>query len=257
MRFLLAALAVATFAFSASAQSKSTKEAIRGSGSYGAAGCGLGALVFGNQRGIVQVLAVTTNGTSASQTFGITSGTSNCGPGVYAEGTKDFVEANREVVAKDISRGSGEAIGALAVINGCRALRGVGASQGAWDEGRGEVDDALAVIAAMRRAGEPLLLAGFSFGAYVASQAAARLPDDAKPRRLVLVGPSTQRQQMPAVPADTVVIHGEADEVVPLAATLDWARPQALPVVVVPGVGHFFHGQLPLLRSIVVGAWQR
>ena len=48
----------------------------------------------------------------------------------------------------------------------------------------------------------------------------------------------------------------EADEVVPLGATFDWARPQALPVVVVPGVGHFFHGQLPLLKSIVVGAWQ-
>ena len=127
-------------------------------------------------------------------------------------------------------------------------FRGVGASQGAWDEGRGEIDDALAVIAAMRRPGEPLLLAGFSFGAYVASQAAARLPDDAKPQRLVLVGRSTQKQRLPAVPADTVVIHGEADDVVPLSATLDWARPQALPVIVFPGTGHFFHGQLGLLK---------
>jgi len=131
-------------------------------------------------------------------------------------------------------------------------FRGVGASEGAWDEGRGEVDDALAVIAASRRPGEALLLAGFSFGAYVASQAAARLPDDAKPQRLVLVGPSTQKQQMPAVPADTVVIHGEADDVVPLSATLDWARPQALPVIVFPGVGHFFHGQLGLLKHTLV-----
>ena len=144
-------------------------------------------------------------------------------------------------------------------------FRGVGASQGAWDEGRGEVDDALAVIAAFSgpnsaAGGEaplPFLLAGFSFGAYVASQAAAHLADDAKPQRLVLVGPSTQKQQMPSVPADTVVIHGETDEVVPLSATLDWARPQSLPVIVFPGVGHFFHGQLALLRNVVVQQLQR
>jgi alpha/beta superfamily hydrolase len=131
-------------------------------------------------------------------------------------------------------------------------FRGVGTSEGAWDEGRGEIDDALAVIAAMRRDGEPLLLAGFSFGAYVASQAATRLPDDAKPQRLALVGPSTQKQTLPAVPADTVVIHGEADDVVPLSATLAWARPQALPVIVFPGTGHFFHGQLGLLKNVLV-----
>lgn len=131
-------------------------------------------------------------------------------------------------------------------------FRGVGASEGAWDEGRGEVDDALAVIAAMRRDGEPLLLAGFSFGAFVASEAASRLSDEAKPQRLALVGPSTQKQKMPAVPADTVVIHGEADDVVPLSATLDWARPQSLPVIVFPGTGHFFHGQLGLLKNVLV-----
>ena len=131
-------------------------------------------------------------------------------------------------------------------------FRGVGASAGAWDDGVGEVDDALAVIAAHRAVGEPFMLAGFSFGAYVASQAAARLADDAKPRRMVLVGPSTQRQQMASVPADTIVIHGETDDVVPLTATLDWARPLALPVVVFPGVGHFFHGQLGVLKNWVV-----
>jgi alpha/beta superfamily hydrolase len=131
-------------------------------------------------------------------------------------------------------------------------FRGVGASQGAWDDGAGEVDDALAVIAAQREPALPLLLAGFSFGGYVAATAAQRLPDGAKPQRLVLVAPSTQKQAVPAVPADTVVIHGEADEVVPLAATLDWARPQALPVVVFPGVGHFFHGQLALLKNVLL-----
>jgi uncharacterized protein len=135
-------------------------------------------------------------------------------------------------------------------------FRGVGASTGVWDEGRGELDDALAVIAHFRINGQPWVLSGFSFGAYIASQAALSLGDDAqsnlKPTRMVLVGPSTQRQVMPAVPADTVVIHGEADDVVPLSATLDWARPQNLPVIVFPGVGHFFHGQLARLRTVVV-----
>ncbi|MEQ1686903.1 MAG: alpha/beta fold hydrolase [Burkholderiaceae bacterium] len=131
-------------------------------------------------------------------------------------------------------------------------FRGVGASQGAWDEGVGEVDDALAVIDAHRDPATPLMLAGFSFGAYVATQAATRLADDSKPQRLVLVGPSTEKQQMAAVPADTLVIHGESDEVVPLSATLAWARPQNLPVIVFPGVGHFFHGQLALLKTVIV-----
>ncbi|MBW8830427.1 MAG: alpha/beta fold hydrolase [Burkholderiales bacterium] len=135
-------------------------------------------------------------------------------------------------------------------------FRGVGASQGAWDEGAGEIDDALAVIATHRQPGERFMLAGFSFGAYVASQAAARLPEDAKPERMALVGPSTQKQQMANVPADTIVVHGEADDVVPLAATFDWARPQALPVIVMPGVGHFFHGQITQLKNLLVGQLQ-
>lgn len=132
-------------------------------------------------------------------------------------------------------------------------FRGVGASQGAWDGGRGEVDDALAVVAAHRDAAQPLVLGGFSFGGYVASQAAARL--EAPAQRLLLVAPATGNFDVAAVPEDTLVVHGEADDVVPLAATLDWARPQSLPVVVVPGVGHFFHGRLPLLKSIVLRAF--
>jgi alpha/beta superfamily hydrolase len=129
-------------------------------------------------------------------------------------------------------------------------FRGIGASQGSWDAGRGEVDDMLAVIEAHRGAGEALALGGFSFGAYVASQAAARIGHDAL-AHLVLVGPATRNFEVAPVPADTLVVHGEQDDVVPLQATLDWARPQALPVVVVPGVGHFFHGQLPLLKRLV------
>jgi alpha/beta superfamily hydrolase len=133
-------------------------------------------------------------------------------------------------------------------------FRGTGASQGVWDDGRGEVDDALAVVAACRQPGEPLVLAGFSFGAYVASQAAARLSPDQAASRLVLVG-SAASFPLAAVPPGTVVIHGEADDVAPLAALLDWARPHTLPVTVLPGVGHFFHGQLPLLKSLIVAAF--
>jgi alpha/beta superfamily hydrolase len=135
-------------------------------------------------------------------------------------------------------------------------FRGVGASDGAWDEGRGEVDDALAVVRSARQRPEfaalPLALAGFSFGAFIAAAAAERLAGADKPRRVVLVAPSTQKQQVPAVPAGSVVIHGDIDELVPLEATLGWARPQSLPVIVFPGVGHFFHGQLGWLKSVVV-----
>lgn len=138
-------------------------------------------------------------------------------------------------------------------------FRGIGSSEGAWDEGRGEVDDALAVVQASRAAGQPLVLAGFSFGGYVASQAAARLAegDGADPaERLVLIAPAVVNFSAAAVSANTLVVHGETDDVVPLQACLDWARPQSLPVTVLPGAGHFFHGQLPVLKQIVMAAWQ-
>ena len=131
-------------------------------------------------------------------------------------------------------------------------FRGVGGSAGAWDEGRGEVDDALAVIEAHRDPALPLVLAGFSFGGAMAAIAAARLPEERRAQRLLLVAPSSRNFAMPAVPEDTVLIHGEADDVVPLSASLDFARPLSLPVIVVPGVGHFFHGQLPLLKRLAV-----
>jgi alpha/beta superfamily hydrolase len=136
-------------------------------------------------------------------------------------------------------------------------FRGVGESAGRWAEGPGEIDDALAVVSARREPGEALVLAGFSFGAYVATQAAARLAQGgaaSAAERLVLLGAAASRFDVAAVPADTLVIHGETDDVVPLAAVFDWARPQSLPVTVIPGAGHFFHGQLPLLKSLVVGA---
>lgn len=141
-------------------------------------------------------------------------------------------------------------------------FRGVGQTAGSHDGGPGERDDMLAVIRAFHQddptvSALPLVLAGFSFGAYVTTLAAEALPADRKAERLLLVGPSTQRAIPAAVPADTLVIHGEADEVVPLSATLDWARPQNLPVIVMPGVGHFFHGQLTLLRDLILRSWHR
>ena len=137
-------------------------------------------------------------------------------------------------------------------------FRGVGRSQGQFDHGVGEVDDALSVIAACREADVPLALGGFSFGGYIAAQAAEQLAATNAPvQRVVLIGPATSTFPVPTVPADSLVIHGEADDVVPLRATLDWARPQGLPVVVLPGVGHYFHGQLTRLRDLVLRGWSQ
>ncbi len=113
----------------AAAAEKTTESAIRGTkGRYGDAGCGLGSMAFGDQPGAIQILAATTNGTFGNQTFGITTGTSNCGGLSGAQATKVFIEANREALAKDISRGSGETIGTLTWITGCNDSRSVGAS---------------------------------------------------------------------------------------------------------------------------------
>jgi hypothetical protein len=131
MRTFAIAVAGLLFATSAAAESKTvrqTSNAIQGTGRYGAAGCGLGSMAFGDQPGAVQIFAATTNGLFGTQTFGITTGTSNCGPGLFAMGTKNFVEANREALAKDISRGQGEAIGALTVINACADSSKVGSA---------------------------------------------------------------------------------------------------------------------------------
>jgi alpha/beta superfamily hydrolase len=134
-------------------------------------------------------------------------------------------------------------------------FRGVGASAGSHDEGRGELQDMLAVVRHAAPAGR-LALAGFSFGAFVTTHAFAALQPARAVDSLVLVGTAASRFAVAAIPpeahAKTLVIHGESDDTVPLAAVLDWARPQVLPVTVVPGVGHFFHGQLPLLKSLVV-----
>lgn len=129
-------------------------------------------------------------------------------------------------------------------------FRGTGESAGSYDEGNGEMLDAIAAAKFMHDnyPGLPLLLAGFSFGAYVQARAAAEL----LPQQLVLVAPAVGRFAMPDVPAGTLLIHGDMDEVVELHELLRWARPQHLPVIVLAGAGHFFHGRLTQLKDIVL-----
>lgn len=129
-------------------------------------------------------------------------------------------------------------------------FRGIGATSGSHDGGIGETDDLLAVAAYLRtRFGEgSFALAGFSFGSFVQTRVAKSIQAE----HIVLVGPAVNRFPAETVPPHTLVIHGEHDDVVPLQAVLDWARPQHLPIVVVPGGEHFFHGRLNLLAQIVV-----
>ncbi len=144
-------------------------------------------------------------------------------------------------------------------------FRGVGRSQGSHDQGIAETEDLLAVHAYAQAnfPGLPIVLAGFSFGAYVISRLAQQLALQGQPaQRLVLVGTASgavtgaRSYDTEAVAADTLVIHGDRDETVPLANVLAWAEPQELPVVVVPGADHFFHRKLHLLRNIVHSAWR-
>jgi len=132
-------------------------------------------------------------------------------------------------------------------------FRGVGASAGRYADGVGERDDALAVVAWCRERwpNRPLYLGGFSFGAAVAAAIAARVA----PAGLVTVAPPVDRLATdfvaPACP--WLLIHGDADEVVPPQPVLEWCSKLAAPprIVLLPGVGHFFHGRLAALREAV------
>jgi alpha/beta superfamily hydrolase len=134
-------------------------------------------------------------------------------------------------------------------------FRGVGASEGVHDAGEGEARDFLSVVEQVAPKGA-LAVAGFSFGSFVASHAIQALWDKRDIEKIVFVGTATERLAVADVPESlhekTLVVHGEQDDTVSLASVMDWARPQSLPVMVVPGGGHFFHGQLPLLKSLVV-----
>lgn len=131
-------------------------------------------------------------------------------------------------------------------------FRGVGASAGEFDSGEGELEDLLAAVQFARdEFGHlPLVLSGFSFGGYVSARAAQHLHP--QPHKLVLVAPAVGRFAMPHVPHNTLVLHGEHDEVIPLSDALNWARPQHLPIVVLPEAGHFFHGRLNQIKQIVL-----
>lgn len=135
-------------------------------------------------------------------------------------------------------------------------FRGVGESEGIFDHGTGEVDDVAAVTQTIQNqfhdhsSEMPLLLAGFSFGGGVQLRAAERL----NPQSLILIAPSIQQTNTPSlqeIREHTLIIHGNKDEIIPLNTVLDWAAPLSLPIVVVPGAGHFFHGNLTLLKRII------
>jgi uncharacterized protein len=139
-------------------------------------------------------------------------------------------------------------------------FRGVGKTEGQHDHGRGETDDMAILLAHMREQypGLPVALSGFSFGTFVQSHLAQRMSEQGAPaERLVLVGTAAGKWEMANVPADTILIHGELDDTIPLADVLDWARPQDLPIIVIPGADHFFHRKLQHIKNFVVEMWRR
>jgi len=139
-------------------------------------------------------------------------------------------------------------------------FRGVGASEGVHDHGIGETDDMALVHAWMveKYPGLPVTLSGFSFGTFVQSHLAQRLAEAGAPaERLVLVGAAAKKWEMAAIPADTILIHGELDDTIPLIDVLDWVRPQDIPVLVIPGADHFFHRKLQHIKGWVTQLWHR
>ncbi len=139
-------------------------------------------------------------------------------------------------------------------------FRGVGESEGVHDEGRGEQDDMLILLEHMQREypGVPVALSGFSFGTFVQSCLQKRLEQEGRPaERLVLVGSAAGKWAMPTVPSNSLVIHGELDDTITLAAVMEWLRPQDIPVLVIPGADHFFHRKLQHIRNYVTQNWHR
>ena len=154
-------------------------------------------------------------------------------------------------------------------------FRGVGATAGEHDDGVGEMEDLLHVTDWMRTPSSwnqfeatsqqawvqtantvPLVVSGFSFGSFVGTHLVQRLAELGRPaERFVMVGSAAGKWVLAPVPADTILIHGEVGETIPLIDVLDWARPQELTVQVVPGADHFFHRRLHCIRNIITSAW--
>ena len=103
-----------------------------------------------------------------------------------------------------------------------------------------------------------MALSGFSFGTFVQSMFAQRLAEQGRPaERLVLVGSAAGKWAMANVPADTILIHGEVDDVITMGQVFDWARPQDIPVIIIPGADHFFHRRLGHIKNLVIQLWRR
>lgn len=139
-------------------------------------------------------------------------------------------------------------------------FRGVGASEGSHDEGIGETDDMAVMHDYMveRFPGLPVALTGFSFGTFVQAQLQQRLIAQGRPaERLVLVGTAAGKWPVPAVPENTILIHGEQDDTITLTQVFDWARPLDIPVIVIPGADHFFHRKLGHIKDLVIQLWRR
>jgi len=131
-------------------------------------------------------------------------------------------------------------------------FRGVGMSDGEFDAGIGEAEDLLAVarLVEMSYPDLPWALAGFSFGAFVQHRLRQELPA----QRLILVAPAVTLYEFDPVPPDTVVIYGDADELIPPATIRLWAEQQQLALKAIPGAGHFFHGKLKELKQAFLEA---
>ena len=137
-------------------------------------------------------------------------------------------------------------------------FRGVGQTDGTHDEGRGETDDMALLLAYMKQQypGLPVVLGGFSFGTYVQSRLQQRLAAQGEPpSRMILVSATAGKWEPVPVPADTILVQGDMDDTILLSDVLNWARPQDIPVIVIPGCDHLFNRKLHHLRQIVTNTW--
>lgn len=139
-------------------------------------------------------------------------------------------------------------------------FRGVGASAGVHDAGMGETNDMALLHTHMTQQYPhlPVALAGFSFGTFVQAQLQQRLIALHTPaERLALIGTAAGKWQLPEVAVDTILIHGEEDDTIPLSDVLNWARPQDIPVIVIPGADHFFHRKLHHIKQLIIQLWHK